>query len=164
MRFPLIIFLLFISGSVFAQKLDFLGLTGMHFGMKIKELPAPQLMLDTSSSYDDTALYLKSTRCQMYYSKTQNMQLDGFMASAIEYQFCDSLLSYVFVRVSGKEEIAKAMTALKVDFPKMSCGKNVPVGMCTFVDTTNRHVRLILKVDSATNEMSFVIIPRKAAG
>lgn len=164
MRFALFAVLFFLTLSVSAQKLDFLGLNGIRFGMKIKELPAPQLMLDTSSSYTDTALYLNSTRCQMYYSKTQNLQLAGFTASKIEYEFCDSSLSYVFINVAGKAEIDKAVAALKIHFPRMSCGKNVPLGTCTLIDTSNRHVRMILKINQAMQEMSFVIIPKRAAG
>lgn len=164
MRVPLIAFLLVISLSASAQQLDFLGLTGIKFGMKISELPAPQLMLDTSSVYPDTALYLANTRCQMYFSKTQNLKLDGFSATHVEYEFCDSTLGYVFIYVSGKEEIANALAALKIDFPKMSCGKNVPLGTCTLIDVTNRNVRMILRIDQATSRMNLVIIPKKSAG
>lgn len=132
--------------------------------MKIRELIAPQLMLDTSSSYKDTALYLNNTRCQMYYSKAQNLKLDGYTASKVEYEFCDSTLSYVFVYVSGKTEIANALAALKIDFPRMSCGKNVPLGTCTLIDTKRGGVRLILRIDQTKNEMNFVLIPKKKAG
>ncbi len=160
----LIVVLLALSCSAFAQKLDFVGLNGIKFGMKIKELIQPQYIFDTSSSYTDTAFQIKSTRCQMYYSKAQNLQLDGFTASKVEYEFCDSSLSYVFVYVSGKEEIEKALTALKVDFPRMSCGKKVPLGSCTLIDTGHHGVRMIMKIDQATHEMNFVLIPRKGAG
>lgn len=162
--FRLLLVLLLVSSYASAQQLDFLGLNGIHFGMKIKELPAPQLQLDSSSSYSDTALYLRSTRCQMYYSKTQNLQLSGFNAAKVEYEFCDSSLSYVFVYVNGKEEIDRALATLKVNFPKMSCGKNVPLGTCSLIDTSNRHVRMILRINQATQEMNFVIIPKRAAG
>jgi hypothetical protein len=164
MRRPLTVLFILISAALFAQKLDHLGLTGIKFGMKIKELIAPQLMLDTSSSYTDTALYLSNTRCQMYYSKSQNLKLDGFNASRVEYEFCDSSLSYVFIYVSGKTEIANALAALKVDFPKMSCGKKVPLGSCSLIDTSHGGIRMILRIDQATSEMSLVLIPRKKAG
>jgi hypothetical protein len=164
MRFALIVAFLFSCVSAPAQKLDFLGMPDVRFGMKINELSSPQLILDTSSSYSDTAMYLRNTRCQMYYSKTQKLQLDGFSASQVEYEFCDSSLSYVFIYVSGKTEIANALAALKVDFPRMSCGKNVPLGTCTLIDTSNRQVRMILRIDQVTNEMNLVLIPKKKAG
>lgn len=164
MRIALFAVLFFITISVSAQKLDFLGLNGVHFGMKIKELSAPQLMLDTSSSYTDTALYLKNTRCQMYYSKTQNLQLAGFVASKVEYEFCDSVLSYVFVNVIGQAEIDKALATLKIHFPKMGCGKNVPLNTCSLIDTRKGNIRMILRINQATKEMSFVLIPKRAAG
>lgn len=160
----LLISFLFMTTLASAQKLDFLGLNGIHFGMKIRELPAPQLMLDTSSSYKDTALYLANTRCQMYYSQTQNLQLAGFYATKVEYEFCDSSLSYVFINVSGKEEIDKALATLKIHFPGMSCGKNVPLGSCSLIDTKKGKLRMILRINHETNEMNFVIIPKRAAG
>ena len=100
----------------------------------------------------------------MYYSKAQNLKLDGYTASKIEYEFCDSSLSYVFVYVSGKTEIANALAALKLDFPRMSCGKNIPLGACTLIDVSHSGIRMILRIDQATNEMNFVLIPRKGAG
>ncbi len=164
MRRSLVVFLILLSCGLSAQKLDHLGLNGIRFGMKLSELIAPQLMLDTSSAYADTALYLRNTRCHMYYSKAQNLKLDGYSASRVEYEFCDSTLSYVFVYVSGKTEIANALASLKLDFPKMSCGKKVPLGTCSLIDTTYDGVRMILHIDQATNEMSYVLIPRKKAG
>lgn len=164
MRFPLAVLLLLLSISAFAQRLDFLGMPGIRYGMKIKELPSAQLLMDTSSSYTDTATFLRSTRCQMYYSKSQDLKLDGFNASRVEYEFCDSSLSYVFIYVSGKTEIANALAALKADFPHMGCGRNVPLGTCTLIDTKNHHVRMILRIDQAKNEMNLVLIPKKAAG
>jgi hypothetical protein len=164
MKRSLVVLLFLLSCGLSAQKLDHLGLTGVHFGMKINELSAPQLMLDTSSSYKDTALYLRNTRCHMYYSKTQNLKLDGYTATKVEYEFCDSTLSYVFVYVSGKTEIANALAALKIDFPRMSCGKNVPLGTCTLIDTKRSGVRMILSINQTTNEMNFVLIPKKKAG
>jgi hypothetical protein len=154
----------FVTITASAQQLDFLGLNGIHFGMKIKELPGPQLMLDSSSSYTDTAVYLANSRCQMYYSRAQNLQLAGFNASKVEYEFCDSALSYVFVTVIGKDEIDKALATLKVHFTKMGCGKNVPLGSCSLIDTKKGNLRMILRINHETNEMSFVIIPKKAAG
>lgn len=165
MRFPLIAAFLFLSVfaqtlTVSAQKLDFLGMPGVHFGMKIKELPAPQLMLDTSSSYKDTALYLRNTRCQMYYSKTQNLKLSGFTASKVEYEFCDSSLGYVFVYVSGKTEIDSALITLKKEFPRLGCGKKGSLSQCALLDAQNGKMRLIVRINQQTNEMNFVLIPR----
>src|SRR3989344_2609104 len=104
----LLLFLLTSSRSS-AQSLEFLGPPGASFCMKLNMLNDRRLLLDTSSSYKDTALYLKNTRCQMYYRKTENLQLKGFAASHIEYEFCDSALGYVFVYVSGKDNISNAL-------------------------------------------------------
>jgi hypothetical protein len=154
---------LFISCSASAQSLYFLGLPEINFGMKLKQLNDHQLIMDSSSSYSDTALYLRSTRCQMYYRKNENLALKGFTASRIEYEFCDSTLGYVFIYASGKENIANALSSLQQSFPKMGCGKNVPLGSCALIDTHNKDLRLIMQIDHATNEMNLVIIPRKAA-
>lgn len=159
----LLLFLLFAAISVGAQSLDFLGLPAVSFGMKLKNLPDNRLIMDTSSSYSDTALYLKTTRCQMYYQQNQNLQLKGFTASRIEYEFCDSTLGYVFVYVSGKDNISNALNSLKTTFPKMSCGRNVPLGTCSLIDTHNGKMRMIVHIDQVKNEMNFVIIPRHAA-
>lgn len=160
-----VVLLFLIFGQIAcAQSLDFLGLPEISFGMKLNMLNNRQLLLDTSSAYTDTALYLSNTRCQMYYRKTENLQLKGFAASNIEYEFCDSALAYVFVYVSGKENISNALSALTLAFPKMNCGKNVPLGTCSLIDTHNRKLRMILRIDHVKNEMNFVLIPRKAAG
>ena len=75
---------------------------GVSFGMKLELLEGRQLLMDTSSSYTDTALYLKNTRCHMYYCPQENLQLTGFTAKRVEYEFCDNELGYVFIYVSGK--------------------------------------------------------------
>lgn len=160
MRLPLIVVLLFLSLSAWSQKLDFLGLPGVHFAMKINELPAPQLLLDTSSSYTDTALYLRNTRCQMYYSKTQNLKLNGFTASKIEYEFCDSALGYVFVYVNGKASIDSALKTLKAEFPRLGCKNKGPLSQCALLDAQNTKMRVIVRINQTTNEMSLVLIPR----
>lgn len=156
-------FLLVLISASPAQSLDFLGLNGISYGMKLETLSGRKLLMDTSSSYTDTALYLKNTRCQMYYRPEENLKLNGFTAKRIEYEFCDNELGYVFVYVSGKTEISNALAALKISFPKLSCGKNVPLGTCSLIDTHNRHLRLIVRIDQTTNEMNFVLIPTKAA-
>lgn len=160
MRFPLIVALLLLPFSVFAQKLDFLGMPDVDFGMKIKELPAPQLILDTSSSYTDTALYLRNTRCQMYYSKTQNNRLNGFTASKIEYEFCDSALGYVFVYVNGKTSIDSALQTLRKEFPRLGCKGKGSLSECALLDAQNGKMRVIVRINQQKSEMNFVLIPR----
>lgn len=155
--------LLFTATYSSAQSLEFLGLPGISFGMKLKDLQERQLILDTSSSYRDTALYLRNTRCQMYYRKNENFALKGFTASRIEYEFCDSTLGYVFIYASGKENIANALSSLQQSFSRMGCGKNIPLGSCALIDTHNKELRLIMQIDHAKNEMNLVLIPRKAA-
>lgn len=164
MRRTAVVFFFLIGTFASAQSLEFIGLPEIQFGMRLNTLNDRQLLLDTSSSYTDTALYLKSTRCQMYYRKTEKLQLKGFNASHIEYEFCDSLLAYVFLYVSGKENISNALATLKISFPKMNCGKNVPLGTCTLIDTKNRNLRMIIRIDHAKSEMNLVLIPRKSAG
>jgi hypothetical protein len=154
---------LFIGFSASAQSLEFLGLPEISFGMKLKALNDAQLILDSSSSYNDTALYLRSTRCQMYYRKNENFTLKGFTASRIEYEFCDSTLGYVFIYASGKENISNALSSLQLSFTKMGCGKNIPLGSCALIDTHNKDLRLIMHIDHAKQEMNMVIIPRKSA-
>lgn len=158
-----LLFFVFLGSSLSAQSLEFLGLTNVSFGMNLKLLPDHQLILDTSSSYTDTALYLRNTRCQMYYRRNENLQLKNFTASHIEYEFCDSALGYVFIYVSGKENISDALSSLKTSFPKMGCGKNVPLGTCAQIDTHNSNLRLIAYIDHTKNEMNFVLIPRRGA-
>jgi hypothetical protein len=160
MRFPLIAVLLFLSLSAWSQNLDFLGMPDVRFGMKINELAAPQLLLDTSSSYTDTALYLRNTRCQMYYSKTQDHQLKGFAASKIEYEFCDSALGYVFVYVNGKAAIDSALVTLKKEFPRLGCKNSDQLNQCGLLDAQNSKMRVIVRINQTTSEMSFVLIPR----
>ncbi len=99
----------------------------------------------------------------MYHRPSENLQLRGFIAKHIEYEFCDNELGYVFIYVSGKTEISNALATLKIHFPKMNCGKNVPLGTCSLLDTHNRKLRMIVKIDQKTNEMNLVLIPRKSA-
>jgi len=163
-NFLSIIFLfLIMNATAYAQSLDFLGLTNVKYGMKLETMQGAQLLMDSSSSYTDTALYLRNSRCQMYYRPKEELKLTGFTASRIEYEFCDGELGYVFVYVSGKTEISNALAALKIQFPKMSCGKDVGLGTCNLIDTHNRQLRMIVRINHLTNEMNFVLIPRKAA-
>lgn len=131
--------------------------------MKIATLEGSQIIMDSTSSYTDTSLFIKNTRCLMYYRPNENLQLKGFTAKHIEYEFCDGELGYVFVYVSGKSEINKALAALKLKFRKLNCGKNVPLGSCTLMDTNNGQLRLIVRINQITNDMNLVLIPKKAA-
>ena len=160
---PLFILVLLFCGVLQAQSLSFIGLPEVSFGMKLSALPNHQLIMDTSSAYNDTALYIANTRCIMYYQQNQNLHLKGFDASRIEYEFCDSALGYVFIYVSGKENLTHALDTLKAEFKHLGCGKNTPLTECTLMDAHNRKMRVIIRVNPAKNEMNFVLIPRKAA-
>jgi uncharacterized protein (DUF2164 family) len=164
MRFALIVLLLtgFLHQSK-AQSLDFLGLPEISFGMKPQLLQNRRLIIDSSSSYADSATYIRNTRCQLYYKSDQNLNLTGFKAAAVHYEFCSDELGYVFVYVEGKAEIDSALAKLKQHFPRMKCGKNVPLGSCNLIDTHNSNLRMILRIDHTTNTMNFVLIPKKAA-
>lgn len=164
MRLALILFIL--AGCVntaAAQSLEFLGLPAVSFGMNAEKLQNRRLIIDSTSSYTDSSAFVKNTRCHLYYKADENLNLNGFKATAVHYEFCSDELGYVFVYVSGKTEISNALAKLKQHFPKMNCGKNVPLGMCSLIDTHNRNLRMILRIDQATNQMNFVLIPRKAS-
>lgn len=152
---------MYLSGA--AQSLEFLGKPEIKFGMKPEVLKNRRLIIDSTSSYPDSAAFIKNTRCHLYYKSDENLNLAGFAATAIHYEFCSDELGYVFVYVSGKTEIANALAKLKQHFPKMNCGKKVPLGSCNLIDTHNRNLRMILRIDHTTNQMNFVLIPRKAA-
>ncbi|MCK6639211.1 MAG: hypothetical protein L6Q81_03930 [Bacteroidia bacterium] len=164
MRFALILLLLTgLFGSAASQSLEFLGLPGVTFGMKPEMLSNRRLIIDSTSSYTDSAAFIRNTRCHLYYKADENLKLNGFVASAIHYEFCSEELGYVFIYVNGKTEISNALAKLKQHFPKMNCGKNVPLGTCSLIDTHNRNIRMILRIDHSTNQMNFVLIPKKAA-
>lgn len=156
-----ILLLLFLSaGLLQAQSLEFLGLKGVHFGMKSAEMKDKVVILDSTSAYKDTLTYMRNTRCQIYFRPAQELQLKGFKATRIEYEFCDGALGYVFVYVSGKDEIDRALATLKGTFPKLGC-KGKPIGDCTQMDSATKRMRLIINIDKKKQEMSFVLIQKK---
>jgi hypothetical protein len=156
-------FFLLAAFAAGAQSLDFLGLKDVHFGMKASEMKDKTVILDSTSSYHDTAVYLRNTRCPMYFRKQENLALAGFTASRIEYEFCDNLLTYVFVYVNGKTEIDNAVATLKKTFRKLGC-KGKPAGECTQMDASASGMRIIVNIDQKNQRMSFVLIAKKSAG
>jgi hypothetical protein len=159
----LLLFALLCSGRISAQDLDFLGIPNIHFGMKSEELKNKVVILDSTSSYNDTATYIRFTRCLVYVRPTENLQLNGFSAAQIEYEFCEGELVYVFVRVKGIENIEKAMVSLRKRFPKLNCGKKIPENTCLLYDTFAKNIRIIVRKFPDKQEMTFVLIPKQAA-
>ena len=163
MRTLLLFIVLFISTATLrAQQLDFLGLKGIYFGMKSADMPDKTVILDSTSSYKDTATYLRNTRCKMYFRKNENLSLAGFTASRVEYEFCDNELGYVFVYVKGNTEIDKAIAQLQLTFRKLGC-KGKPASQCTLMDASAKGMRVIVNIDRKKQEMNFVLIPKKPA-
>lgn len=162
-QFFLAVFLSFFCLAAGAQRLDFLGMKDIAFGMKASDLPGKTVILDSTSAYHDTATYLRNTRCPMYFRSGENLALNGFTASRIEYEFCDNLLTYVFVYVSGKTEIDKALTELKKTFTKLGC-KGKSLSECTQMDASAKGIRIIINIDRQKQLMNFVLITRKGAG
>jgi hypothetical protein len=156
--------LLFLCCGIFAsaQKLDFLGLTGIHFSMKDSELEKKVVILDSTSVYKDTGLYVRNTRCLTYFRQNENLQLTGFTASSLQYEFCDHELAYVFVNVSGEKEIEKALAQLQLTFKKLGC-KGKPLNECTQIDSSAKGMRIIINIDKKKQLMNFVLIPKAAA-
>ncbi|HET6993128.1 MAG TPA: hypothetical protein VFJ43_17470, partial [Bacteroidia bacterium] len=52
------IFLFSVAVNLHSQKLDFIGLHGIHFGMKSGEMTNKVVIIDSTSVYKDTALYI----------------------------------------------------------------------------------------------------------
>jgi hypothetical protein len=160
--FP-ILFLFLVTGFVLpAQKLDFLGLPGIHFGMKDSEMDKKVVLMDSTSVYKDTALYIRNSRCLTYFRREENLQLTGFTSSSIQYQFCDKELAYVFVDVVGEKEIEKALKQLQLTFKKLGC-KGKPLNECTQIDSSAKGMRIIINIDKKRQKMNFVLIPKAAA-
>ena len=159
---PFFLFLFLVAGNLHSQKLDFLGLKGIHFGMKSAELNNKVVILDSSSVYKDTAVYIRSNRCLTYFRKNETLQLSGFLASSIQYQFCDKELAYVFINVSGEKEIEKALAELKKTFKKLGC-KGKQLNECTQIDSYAKGMRIIINIDRKKQLMNFVLIPKAAA-
>lgn len=161
MRFIMLLFLLAAPGFLRSQSLEFLGLKGVSFGMNSKDLSGKTVILDSTSSYKDTATYLRNTRCQLFFRKNENLALKGFNASRVEYEFCDKSLTYVFVYVKGQSEIDKAIAELKKTFPKLGCKGNAE---CSQMDSAAKGMRIIVNIDRKTQQMNFVLIAKKQAG
>lgn len=162
-RFTVIILFLLVAGAIRSQSLDFLGLTGVRFGMKTAEMTGKTVILDSTSAYKDTATYLRNTRCQMFFRKNEKLALNGFTASRIEYEFCENSLTYVFVYVKGQAEIDKAINELKKTFPKLGCKGKEAID-CTQMDSASKGIRIIVNIDRKKQEMNFVLIAKKQAG
>lgn len=160
----LLIFVLFLLAgfSLPAQKLDFLGLAGIHFDMKDTEMDRKVVLMDSTSVYKDTALFIKNSRCLTYFRKGENLQLTGFQATSLQYQFCDHKLAYVFVDVVGEKEIEKTLAQLKLTFTKLGC-KGKPLSECTQIDSYAKGMRIIINIDRKKQTMNFVLIPKAAA-
>ncbi len=158
----LTLLLLFTGFFLNAQKLDFLGLKGIHFNMSPNEVDNKVVVMDSSSVYKDTSLYIRNNRCLTYFRKDDNLQLIGFTASSIQYEFCDKHLAYVFVNVIGKSEVEKALKQLQLTFKKLGC-KGKQLSDCTNIDSSAKGMRLIINMDEKHTKMNFVLIPKAAA-
>jgi hypothetical protein len=159
--FCAITFVLFAAVAAQAQNLAFIGLKDIKFGMTVENLGPKKLMIDTSTSYKDSATFVRNTRCITWQKSGQDFALTGFTASKVEYEFCDGRLFYVFITVSGAAEVSKALATLQINFPKAGCGKNVPIGNCKSFDTTNGKMRMIATLENNGQELSLVLIPKK---
>ncbi|CAN5413984.1 hypothetical protein BH09BAC5_BH09BAC5_25840 [soil metagenome] len=153
---------LFVTPALQAQKLDFLGLKGYHFGMKDTEISDKVVVMDSTSIYKDTAVYIRNNRCLTYFRKHENFALNGFTATSLQYEFCDKELAYIFVTVNGEKEIEKSLNQLKVTFRKLGC-KGKSLSECTQIDSSAKGMRIIINIDRKNQRMSFVLIPKAAA-
>jgi hypothetical protein len=145
---------LFTATLLSGQDLKFLGIEGVYFGMQESELKEKVIIMDTSSSYTDTAFYLRSTTCHLYRRNNEKLQLNGFTASSVEFEFCDGKLVYVFVTVNGQAQTEAAFRVLKQRFPKLICKKEP----CYRYDTKSKKLRVIANNNSNKQELSFVLI------
>jgi hypothetical protein len=155
-----ICFSLVLSATAGAQSLDFLGLNNIHFGMKSSEMKGKVVIMDSTSVYKDTAVYLRNTRCHLYQRPAEKLDLRGFTASRIEYQFCDEKLSYVFIYVNGNAEIDKAVAELKKTFKNLGCKGEL--SGCDQMDASAKGIRCLVNIDRKTQRMNFVLITKKA--
>lgn len=160
-RLCALVFVLFAAAAAQAQDLTFIGLKDVRFGMTVENLGPKKLMIDTSTSYKDSATFVRNTRCITWQKSQQELTLNGFSASKVEYEFCDGHLFYVFINVSGADNVSKALATLQTSFPKAGCGKNIPIGNCKSIDTTNGKMRLIASLQNNGQELSLVLIPKK---
>jgi hypothetical protein len=137
-----------------AQDLKFLGIEGVYFGMPETALTEKVIIMDTTSSYTDTAFYLRSTSCHIYRRTNEKLQLNGFTASSVEFEFCDGKLVYVFITVNGQAQTDAALRTLKQRFPKLQCKKDP----CNRYDSKSKKLRVIASNNSPKQELSFVLI------
>jgi hypothetical protein len=159
---PILVLFLLAGFSLQAQKLDFLGQNGVYFDRKDAEMNKKVVIMDSTSVYKDTALYIRNSRCLTYFRKEENLQLTGFNASSVQYQFCDKKLAYVFVDVTGENEIEKALKQLQLTFKKLGC-KGKSLSECTQMDSSAKGMRIIINIDKKRQKMNFVLIPKAAA-
>ena len=159
---PFLVLFLLTAFTLPAQKLDFLGLTGIYFDMKDSELEKKVVLMDSTSVYKDTALFIRNSRCLTYFRRGENLQLTGFDATSVQYQFCDKKLAYVFVDVVGEKEIEKTLKQLQLTFKKLGC-KGKPLSECTQIDSSAKGMRIIINIDRKKQKMNFVLIPKAAA-
>jgi hypothetical protein len=159
-RISLFIILFFFSAKANAQNLSFLGLSNIQFGMSESSLKDKILVPDSTSAYTDTAVYLKTTNCHVYYCPHEKLELSGFRAARIEYEFCGGKLAYVFIRVNSSSEIEKALSVFQREFKNLSCGKKTPLNTCTLLDAKHKKLRTIISMNQYSQEMNIVLIAR----
>lgn len=140
-----------------AQDLSFLGLDGIKFGMHVDSLKQKVVVIDSTTSYKDTAAFIRNTHCVIWFKKDQQLQLKGFVASRVEYEFCDKHLNYVFIKAKGHDNIGKALLLLQNNFPNASFG----TGGNAKADCSNRHMRMIATITENGEALSLVLIPKK---
>ncbi|TND09966.1 MAG: hypothetical protein FD123_648 [Bacteroidetes bacterium] len=144
-----------------AQDLAFLGIPDVRFGMHTDSLKGKLAVLDTSSAYRDTATYLRNTRCVIWVRPQEKLDITGFTASRIEYEFCDKRLYYAFFKVKGTENVEKALAQLKKDFPNAGCKQDGPLSNCNAFDTSNKKFRIIATIKNKGTELEFVLVPKR---
>lgn len=163
MRFlPLLLLCTFAGYGYSQQIVDSLGISGIRFGMSEQELKHAVIILDTSSAYKDTAVYVRNTSCHNYFRSNEILQLKGFTAEHIEYRFCEGKLAFIFIDVNGTQHVRDALLRLGKLYPKLQqqLSKNPTL---TAFDVTKNNVRMIGTVNAARDELSFVLISKKTA-
>lgn len=144
-----------------AQNLSVFGLDKVRFGMHTDSLKGKLAVLDSTSAYQDTATYLRNTRCVIWTRPVEQVSVGAFAGSRVEYEFCDNRLYYAFFFIKGKNQVQQALQQIKVIFPEAGCGKDSPVGNCTAIDSKNKHFRIIATVKENGERLEFVVLPRK---
>jgi len=161
-------FLLSVVLCVFAltgysqQILDSLGISGIRFGMSEQELKNAVIILDTSSAYKDTAVYIRNTTCHSYFRTNERLQLKGFPASHIEYRFCDGNLAFIFIDVKGTQHVRDALIRLGKLYPKLQQQLSKNPALTAF-DLTRNNVRMIGSINASRDQLSFVLISKRTA-